>query len=78
VKLLLDKGAQPNFEDEDGNRPLSRAIEKGSVAVVQLLLAKEAKMDFRYNTVSKHHPISMSLLDARMMADNVIFDRCRL
>ena len=58
MKLLLDKGAQPNFEDEDGNRPLSRAIEKGSVAVVQLLLAKEVKMDFKYNTVSECHPTS--------------------
>ena len=64
VKLLLDKGAQPNFEDEDGNRPLSRAVEKGSVVVVQLLLAKEAKMDFKYNTVSECHPrLNEFLLD---------------
>jgi ankyrin repeat protein len=52
VKLLLENGAQPDFEDEDGNMPLSRAVEKGSVAVVQLLLAKDVKMDFKYKDVS--------------------------
>jgi ankyrin repeat protein len=52
VKLLLENGAQPDFEDEDGHMPLSRAVEKRSVAVVQLLLAKEVKMDFKYNDVS--------------------------
>ena len=56
MKLLLEKGAQPNFGDEMGQAPLSRAVENGSVAVVQLLLAKEAKMDFKYNTVSERHP----------------------
>ena len=56
MKLLLEKGAQPDFEDESGQVPLSRAVEEGHVAVVQLLLAKEAKMDFKYNTVSERHP----------------------
>ena len=64
MKLLLEKGAQPNFEDEGGSTPLSRAVEKGSVAVVQLLLAKEAKTDFRYNIVSECHLyLNNSLLD---------------
>ena len=64
VKLLLENGAQPDFEDEKGQTPLSRAVEKGSVAVVQLLLAKEAKIDFRYKTVSGRHPyLNESLLD---------------
>ena len=53
MKLLLENGALPDFEDEKGLTPLSRAVENGTVAVVQLLLAKEAKMDFKYNTVSK-------------------------
>jgi ankyrin repeat protein len=51
VKLLLENGAQPDFEDEKGQTPLSRAVEKGSVAVVQLLLAKEVKMDYKYKIV---------------------------
>ena len=56
MKLLLENGAQPDFGDEEAQTPLSRAVEKGSVAVVQLLLAKEAKMDFKYNIVSEHRP----------------------
>ena len=59
MKLLLENGARPDFEDEGGSTPLSRAIENGSVAVVQLLLAKEVKMDFRYKIVSE--PIHMSM-----------------
>jgi ankyrin repeat protein len=34
MKLLLENGAQPDFEDKNGQTPLSRAVEKGSVAVV--------------------------------------------
>ena len=49
MQLLLENGAQPDFEDEKGQTPLSRAVENGSVAVVQLLLAKEVKIDFKYN-----------------------------
>jgi uncharacterized protein len=56
VKLLLENGAQPDFEDQKGQTPLSRAVEKGSVAVIQLLLAKEGEIDFRYNIVSERHP----------------------
>ena len=64
VKLLLENGAQPDFEDEDGQTPLSQTVEKGNVAVVQLLLAKEVKMDFSYKTVSGRHPcLNESLLD---------------
>jgi ankyrin repeat protein len=56
VKLLLEKGAQPDFGDEGGQTPLSRAVEKGSVAVMQPLLAKAVKMDFKYSIVSERHP----------------------
>ena len=66
VKLLLENGARPEFEDEAGQTPLSRAIEGGNVAVIQLLLAKEVKMDYRFNIefVSVPHPyISDSPLD---------------
>jgi ankyrin repeat protein len=65
VKLLLENGAGPNFEDEGGQTSLSRAVEGGSVAVVQLLLAnKEVKKDYKYIIVSESHPyLDKSLLD---------------
>jgi ankyrin repeat protein len=65
VKLLLENGARPDFGDEEGQTPLSRAVEKGSVAVIQLLLAKDVKMDFKYSMVSERHPYlsNGSLLD---------------
>jgi ankyrin repeat protein len=65
VKLLLENGAGPNFEHKDGWTPLSRAVEEGSVAVVQLLLAnKEVKRYYKYNVVSESHPyLDQSLLD---------------
>ena len=52
MKLLLENGAGPDFEDEGGQTPLSRAVAGGSVAVVQLLLAEEVKMDYKYDIVS--------------------------
>ena len=60
VKLLLENGAQSDAEDENGQKPLSRAVEGGNVAVVQLLLAQEVKLDFKYRItiVSKHQPYS--------------------
>jgi ankyrin repeat protein len=69
VKLLLENGAQPDFEDEEGQTPLSRAVEKGSVTVLQLLLAKEMRMDFKYNIVSERH---LHLKSTILMADNAI------
>ena len=64
MKLLLENGAQPDFGDEKGQTPLSRAVEIGSVAIVQLLLAKEVKMDFEYHYVSEWNLyLSESLLD---------------
>ena len=55
MELLLENGAQPDFEDEDEHRctPLSRAIETGNAAVIELLLAHGAKVDYQYETVSK-------------------------
>jgi hypothetical protein len=58
VKLLLENGAGPDFEDEGGQTPLSRA---GSVAVVRLLLAKEVKMDYKYSIVSWPHPYAQCM-----------------
>jgi ankyrin repeat protein len=63
VKLLLENGAQPDFGDEEGQEPLSRAVETGSAPLVQLLLAKEVKIDFKYSIVSERHPhLNESLL----------------
>jgi ankyrin repeat protein len=53
VELLLKNGAQPDFEDENRCTPLSRAIEAGEAAVIELLLAQGAKTDYRYKFVSK-------------------------
>jgi ankyrin repeat protein len=64
VKLLLENGAQPDFEDENGQAPLSRAVEGGDVDVLHLLIAKGAKINTKYNIVSERHPhINESLLD---------------
>ena len=53
VKLLLKNGAQPDFEDENRCTPLSRAIETGNAAVIELLLAQGAEVDYQYKIVSK-------------------------
>ena len=53
MELLLKNGAQPDFEDEDRCTPLSRAIETGNVAVIELLLAQGANVDYQYKIVSK-------------------------
>jgi ankyrin repeat protein len=37
VELLLQNSARPDFEDEDGSTPLSRAKRAGKAAVVELL-----------------------------------------
>ena len=51
MKLLLENGAGPDLEDELGQTPLSRAVEAGGVAIIRLLLAKEVKIDYKYNIV---------------------------
>ena len=52
MKLLLENGAQPDLEDQDRQTPLSRAVEGGSAAVIQLLLAKRINVDYKYTHVS--------------------------
>jgi ankyrin repeat protein len=37
VQLLLENGARPDFEDAPGQTPLSRAVDAGHTAVVELL-----------------------------------------
>ena len=63
VELLLKNGAQPDFEDEYKRTPLLRAIEKGKVGAVELLLAQGAKVNYRYKFVSKFY---LSTLDRRL------------
>jgi ankyrin repeat protein len=37
VELLFKNGAQPDFEDTEGQTPLSRALDMGNVDIAQLL-----------------------------------------
>ena len=53
MELLLKNGAQPDFEDQNKCTPLSRAVEEGNAAVVELLLAQGVKVDYQYTLVSK-------------------------
>jgi ankyrin repeat protein len=71
VELLLENGAQPDFEDEKGCTPLSRAIEGEHSVVVQLLLAEGVKLNYRYELVSK------SNYTTRLTADTVLLYYCR-
>ena len=78
MELLLENGAQPDFEDENRCTPLSRAIEGGvvgieggNVGVVELLLTQGAKINYLYKLVSKFDRAP------RLMADTVLFYCCR-
>jgi ankyrin repeat protein len=70
VELLLQNGACPNFEDEYGQTPLARAVEEGSVPVLQLLLDGGAKIDYKYTLVSACNYIRWVSL--RLVADVII------
>ena len=65
MELLLQNGAYPDFEDVHHQTSLARAIEGGGVAVVQLLLAREAKINYKYTIVSEldYIWIGLSLID---------------
>jgi ankyrin repeat protein len=63
VQLLLQNGACPDFEDEYGQTPLARAVEIGSVTVVQFLLDRKAKIDYSYTLVSESNYFSMGLFE---------------
>jgi ankyrin repeat protein len=65
VELLLQNGACPDFEDEHGQTPLARAVERRSAAVIQLLLAREVKIDYKYTIVSESNDtwIGLSYID---------------
>jgi ankyrin repeat protein len=52
VELLLQNGASPDFDDRYGWTSLAWAVEGGNVAILRLLLAQGAKIDYIYNIVS--------------------------
>ena len=45
VRLLLDRGADPNLADERGHTPLMKAVEQCDREVVEMLLAAKADMN---------------------------------
>lgn len=45
IDLLLAKGANKNAQDEHGNTPLHKAIEKGDKEIIELLISKGAYVD---------------------------------
>jgi ankyrin repeat protein len=75
VELLLQNGACPDFEDEDGQTPLARVVETGSIEIVQLLLARGVKVDYKYIIVSESNYFWTDF--TRLMADTIILDYCR-
>jgi ankyrin repeat domain-containing protein 50 len=75
VKLLLETGKiDLEFKDGNGRTPLVHAVEGGSVAVVQLLLAEGVKTDYKSNIVSR---FNISMISIRMMASTDNLDYCR-
>lgn len=47
VRLLLERGADPNLADERGHTPLMKAVEQCDREVVEMLLAAKADMNAR-------------------------------
>jgi ankyrin repeat protein len=78
VELLLQNGACPDFEDEDGQTPLARVVETGSIEVVQLLLARGVKVDYKYTiqVVSESNYFWMEF--PSLIADTITLDYCRV
>ena len=66
VKLLLDKGADPNPGGE-GRTPLSWAVEKGNENMVRLLLAKGANIN-----AQDHHGVSALHTAVQAMQKNTM------
>lgn len=49
MKLLLEKSADLNFQDNNGRTPLSWAAKKGYKAIVMLLFEKGARLNSQKN-----------------------------
>lgn len=48
VKLLLEKGANPNICDENGKSPISQAVSIGDVGILKLLIERGGDLGARY------------------------------
>jgi ankyrin repeat protein len=59
VRLLLDRGADPDYKDVDGRTPLWWAAWEGQDAVVRLLLNKGAELQSK--DVDGQTPLSSCL-----------------
>ncbi|KAF3077805.1 hypothetical protein TWF706_004558 [Orbilia oligospora] len=74
VKQLLEtEESNANFTVQNGWTPLSYAIEKKNVAIVQLLLDQKVEVDYRYNVVSK-----FAACTDCYQTDTTILDCCRV
>ena len=47
MKALLDKGAELNAQDDQGNTALIMGVKSGSISGVEFLLGKGARTDLR-------------------------------
>ena len=80
VKLLLDGGAEPNKEDEDGQTPLHWAARNGHKDVVQLLVGWAAlnkkNVDLRFYTLlySSYYTLKVSLIGVAHLAFDLPLD----
>src|SRR5947199_10306209 len=53
VKMLADRGANPNLLRKDGHTPFSVAVMAGNVPVVQEMVARGAELSARFNPAEK-------------------------
>lgn len=71
VKLLADKGANPNLLRKDGHTPFSVAVLSGDVPVVKEMVARGADLTARYNPTDHFadpvKPISLPRRDQTVM-----------
>jgi hypothetical protein len=58
-----------DFEVEKRYTPLSQAIETGNAAVIELLLAQGAKVDYQYTIVSNSIDYIRSAADTALLYD---------
>ena len=58
VKLLLEKGANPNLQAYDGYSPLMLSSQNGYSEIVKLLLEKSASVDLQDTTQQNNRPYS--------------------
>jgi cytohesin len=84
TQLLLEHGADPNIQQQDGDTPLHVAAFRGDVEATQLLLSYGAKVDIKnylvsprkfgktalhYATEGDFLPVVEALLEAGASAD---------